>query len=75
MTSKRKRMRDIIRVDFDRSISYASSQNHAMVFASSEPFHDRLATISIPTLVIHGTEGPIIPFDHGQAIADRVGSG
>jgi pimeloyl-ACP methyl ester carboxylesterase len=66
------RMRDIINRDFDRSISYMSSQNHGMVFISSEPFHDRLGTISVPTLVIHGTEDPVVPYDHGQAIADRI---
>ena len=66
------RMCDIISRDFDRSISYMSSQNHGMVFASSEPFLDRLGTISVPTLVIHGTEDPIVPYDHGQAIADGI---
>ena len=65
-------MCDIISRDFDRSISYSSAQNHAMVFASAEPFHERLGTISLPTLVIHGTEDPIVPFDHGQAIADSI---
>ena len=66
------RMCDIIWRDFDRSISYSSSGNHATVFTISEPFHERLSEIAVPTLVIHGTEDPIVPFDHGEAIANNV---
>ena len=32
----------------------------------------RLSEIDIPTLVIHGTEDAILPFDHGQALADGI---
>ena len=33
---------------------------------------NRLKEIKIPTLVIHGTEDPIIPLEHGLAIADQI---
>lgn len=33
---------------------------------------DRLAEIKAPTLVIHGTEDPILPLDHGMALADNI---
>ena len=33
---------------------------------------DRLKEINLPTLVIHGTEDAILPFDHGQALADGI---
>ena len=40
---------------------------------SSSPHRkDRLKEISLPTLVIHGTEDAILPFDHGQALADGI---
>ena len=32
----------------------------------------RLSEIDIPTLVIHGTEDAILPYDHGQALADGI---
>jgi pimeloyl-ACP methyl ester carboxylesterase len=33
---------------------------------------NRLAEISLPTLVIHGTEDPILPLDHGMALANNI---
>ena len=40
--------------------------------ALTERWHERLDSVQIPTLVIHGTEDPILPFDHGEAIADSI---
>ena len=58
--------------EIDRAVSIASSQNHGFVVGATERWHDRLDTLSVPTLVIHGTEDPILPFDHGQAIAESI---
>ena len=33
---------------------------------------NRLGEIKAPTLVIHGTEDPILPLDHGIALADKI---
>ena len=54
--------------DFDRAINYASSGNHTPAMAQSEPWHERLDEIRVPTLVVHGDEDPILPYDHGQAL-------
>ena len=32
----------------------------------------KLKEVSIPTLIIHGTEDPLIPVDHGEAIANQI---
>ena len=61
-------MAESIARDFDRAINYASSVNHTPAMAQSEPWHERLGEISVPTLVIHGDEDPILPYDHGQAL-------
>ena len=61
-------MAEFIARDFDRAINYASSVNHTPAMAQSEPWHERLDEISVPTLVIHGDEDPILPYDHGQAL-------
>ena len=66
------RMRDIISREFERSISYASSANHGMVFAYSQPLQEQIGTINVPTLVIHGTEDPIVPYVHGEVIAANI---
>ena len=31
-----------------------------------------LSTIAVPTLVIHGTEDPMFPFEHGEALAREI---
>ena len=33
---------------------------------------ERLSEIEIPTLVIHGTEDAILPYDHGEALAEGI---
>lgn len=58
--------------ELDRAINSSSSQNHGMVVAATERWHHRLGEIQHPTLVIHGTEDPILPLDHGQAIAAGI---
>ncbi|MYB22502.1 MAG: alpha/beta hydrolase [Chloroflexi bacterium] len=54
--------------DFERSINYASSFNHGPAIAQSEPWDQRLQDLDVPTLVIHGNDDPILPYDHGQAL-------
>lgn len=61
---------------FDREIrrasNFPSSQNHGLVVGLTESWVDRLGQIDKPTLVIHGDEDPILPFDHGEAIAAAI---
>jgi pimeloyl-ACP methyl ester carboxylesterase len=44
----------------------------AYAFLSSEPFHDRLDTLSLPTLVLHGTEDFLFDVEHPKDIASRI---
>jgi len=59
---------DFFAADYDRSISYVSSFNHGPAIAQSEPWSHRLTDLDTPTLVIHGNDDPILPYDHGQAL-------
>ena len=43
----------------------------AAVGASPNRF-DRLQEIQMPTLIIHGTEDPLIPIDHGLSLAENI---
>lgn len=58
--------------EIDRAVNPASSQNHGLVVGLTDRWHQRLGEIKHPTLVIHGTEDPILPMDHGEAIARRI---
>ncbi len=64
--------RALFTYEVERAINPASSQNHGLVVAATERWHHRLGEIKCPTLVIHGTEDPILPIDHGEAIAQGV---
>ena len=45
---------------------------HGDAVGASPNRMNRLNEISIPTLVIHGSEDPLIPLDHGIAIANEI---
>ena len=45
---------------------------HGDAVGSSGSRIDRLPEIKAPTLVVHGTEDPILPLDHGMALADNI---
>ena len=63
---------EIFAAEIDRAISFASTTNHGPAIAQSEPWHERLGGLDFPTLVIHGTDDPILPYDHGQALAEMI---
>jgi pimeloyl-ACP methyl ester carboxylesterase len=56
---------------YDRSPSLASASNHVAVEGSEMP-HERLAEIRVPALVIHGTDDPLFPPAHGEALARAI---
>lgn len=53
--------------DFDRARSLLSMFNHAQL-TGGEDLYGRSAEIRHPFLIIHGTEDPILPFAHAQAL-------
>jgi pimeloyl-ACP methyl ester carboxylesterase len=55
----------------DRSTDVRSMFNHFMIVGGDPP-RGRLAEISAPTLVLHGTEDPVFPPDHGVALAAEI---
>jgi len=45
---------------------------HMAAVGSSPNRFKRLKEITIPTLIIHGSEDPLIPVDHGLAISEQI---
>jgi pimeloyl-ACP methyl ester carboxylesterase len=66
------RERALTTIELIRSPSLASSGNHAIAVAATPPWRTRLAEIACPTLVIHGTDDPILPLAHGRALAAEI---
>jgi pimeloyl-ACP methyl ester carboxylesterase len=57
---------------FDRTVNVAASMTNHFAMDSGQPWRDRLATLRVPTLVLHGSDDPFLPFGHGQALANEV---
>lgn len=57
--------------EFARSNNIASMSNHGLI-AGGESYLARTSAINVPTLVIHGTEDPIIPYEHGENLANEI---
>jgi pimeloyl-ACP methyl ester carboxylesterase len=49
----------------------ASRTNHALA-GGGEPWRARLGEITATTVVVHGTEDPLFPFEHGVALAREI---
>jgi len=67
-------LRDIATREVGRAIDFAAQANHSLAIGASSP-HDRrplLRKTSIPTLVVHGTDDPILPYAHGKALAEAI---
>lgn len=57
--------------DFDRTPDLRSAFNHAAL-GDAEAWVGRLEQIAAPTLIIHGTEDPVLPYAHGLALKAAI---
>jgi pimeloyl-ACP methyl ester carboxylesterase len=64
--------RDLAGRVFDRTVNMASSMTNHRVIDGGDRWRERLAEIRAPTLVIHGTEDPLFPYDHAVALAKEI---
>ena len=56
----------------DRTSNVESSMTNHFVLADDEPALGRLTEIQARTLVLHGTEDPLFPIAHGEALAAEI---
>jgi pimeloyl-ACP methyl ester carboxylesterase len=66
-----KRILELTEVEWNRSTNMASMDNHGLL-AGGESYLTRTSEISVPALIIHGTEDPIIPYVHGTNLANTI---
>jgi pimeloyl-ACP methyl ester carboxylesterase len=65
-------VREVAREVVDRTVNLESStKNHWLVEGGADIW-SRLAEITAPTLVIHGTEDPLFPSEHAVVLARRI---
>jgi pimeloyl-ACP methyl ester carboxylesterase len=63
--------RELAGRDFDRSNNLASGMNHFLAEGGGQG-RARLGDVRAPTLVLHGTEDPLFPIEHGIALAREI---
>lgn len=56
---------------FDRASNMESMNNHGLIKGYKD-YLNRTSEITAPTLVIHGTEDPIIPYVHGVHLSNII---
>lgn len=67
------RLRDLAQRVFDRTNDMAARMTNHFLPADGGTGNYRLRDLAgIPTLVAHGTEDPMFPFPHGQALVDSL---
>ena len=64
-------MRELVRRDVKRARDYGATQNHDLI-PEGESSSTPLTSVTVPTLVIHGTADPMFPLEHGEALAREI---
>lgn len=57
---------------YDRTTDIAASQTNHWILEDGGLDRGKLAEITAPTLVLHGTADPLLPFPHGEALAREI---
>ena len=65
------KIRRLYEEEFDRAINLQSMENHGFIKGWGS-YLSRTNEINAPTLVIHGTEDTIIPYEHGIHLSEVI---
>jgi pimeloyl-ACP methyl ester carboxylesterase len=65
-------MRELAGRMVDRTADIAASLTNPFAVDAGDPWRPRLGQVSVPTLVVHGTEDPLFPYGHAVALADEI---
>lgn len=56
----------------DRTADLAAAMTNHWILDGGEPIRHHLGEIAVPALVLHGTDDPLFPIGHGEALAREV---
>jgi pimeloyl-ACP methyl ester carboxylesterase len=65
-------MRRLVRRVVEHSTNIEWSLTDSGSFDLGDPWRERLGSLSAPTLVVHGTEDPLFPYEHAEALAREI---
>jgi pimeloyl-ACP methyl ester carboxylesterase len=55
-----------------RGVSIRGAIQHQAAVTVSGSRYEKIKTLNVPTLVIHGTVDPLIPFEHGKKLVELI---
>lgn len=64
--------RRVCEQEIDHESDADASGNHGLALAVSRDRTEALASVTVPTLVVHGSVDPIFPYEHGIATARAI---
>lgn len=62
--------RGLFSLEYDRAEDFSKKSNHGFAAASAGDRRGALAGVEIKTLIIHGTEDPLVPHAHARAMVE-----
>jgi pimeloyl-ACP methyl ester carboxylesterase len=65
-------MRALVDRIVDRTANIESAMTNHGILEGGEPLRLRLRELTTPTLVLHGTEDPLFPYGHAEALAAEI---
>jgi pimeloyl-ACP methyl ester carboxylesterase len=65
-------MRALVGRIVERTVDIKASVKNHWILDDGEPLRPRLGEIRVPTLVLHGTEDPLLPYGHAEALAGEM---
>jgi pimeloyl-ACP methyl ester carboxylesterase len=65
-------MRVLVGRVVDRTVNIASSMTNHWILEDGEPVRPQLGELTVQTLVLHGTEDPLFPYGHAEALAAEI---
>ena len=72
VTADETEVRDLLEQIADRTGDPESAAKNHGLLEGGEELRPRIGAIAVPTLVLHGTEDPLFPIGHGEALAAEI---
>ncbi|GAA5119455.1 alpha/beta fold hydrolase [Pseudonocardia adelaidensis] len=66
------RLAALVRRAFERTPDMAAAWKNHWIAEPGPPIRAGIASITAPTLVLHGTADPLLPYGHGEALAKEI---
>lgn len=67
----KKRAQELAVKEYERADNLLSMFNHSFL-KGGESLYGKSKEINMPTLIIHGTEDPVLPYEHGLALKNTI---